>query len=436
MANREAAPQVTWNQVRRFRMERSGLLTPFATAEDAARALVGIQAQIHPAAGLALQNRTPAGKAELTDARFDALLFDERSLVKLWGQRGTLHVYAISDWPILTAARAENLTWWEKNPPDTKAQAHPGISGSAGGSDDTGEPTEASEGDDAVQDAAPAGGAASAEAVEAATQRILQAMRSCESMGRSEVRAMGLDLPEDYFSPWGGIFSNLVRAGWICHARRVGNEGHFAHREVWTPNLEWNPPEPDAANADMGRRYFAAYGPATRADFMYWRHPRPAVLDRALRDLQPELTTVLVEGESMFMLRSDVDALLAQPADPDAMPVRMLYRFDPLLLGHRYRTWVIDPEYAVRVSRLAGHIEGVVLDRGKIVATWRYVRKGKGLIISVEPFGKLRKPVQRALPKHAARVARYFRIPLQEFVYGEDTTIYPGRGRTRKQGEA
>lgn len=427
MSTSIAAPKVTWNQVRRFRMERSGLVAPFATAEEAARALVGIQAQIHPAAGLALQNRTPTGKGELNETRFDAALFEERTLVKLWGQRGTLHVYASSDWPILTAARAENLTWWERHPPEiadatvaTEDSDTPFETADAGASDGFQGST-----DRPIDEASPAYARVSA--------TVLEALMACESMGRSDLRALGLDLPEEYYSPWGGIFHNLVRTGDVCHVRRKGNEGHFAHRQVWLPELPWEPPSPDEANVDMGRRYFAAYGPAVRNDFMYWRHPRPAVLDRALRDLLPELATVEVEGETMYLLQRDVEALLAQPADADAMPVRMLYRFDPMLLGHRYRTWVIDPKHALRVARLAGHIEGVVLDRGMIVATWRYVRKGKGLIITVEPFGKLRKPVQRALSKLSERVARYFGVPLQDLIYGEDTTVYPGRGRAAQR---
>lgn len=427
-----STPTVTWNQVRRFRMVRSGLIDPFATPEDAAHALVGIQAQIHPAAGIALQNRTPAGKNELTDARYDALLFEQRSLVKLWGQRGTLHVYAASDWPVLTAARSENLTWWERNPPAMSddhspvADTHVSISGAveteSTGADDGASPT----GVDIPIDAA-------SEAYQRAAVAVLEAMLTRESMGRSDVRALGLNLPEEYYSPWGGIFHNLVRTGWVCHARRVGNEGHFAHRQVWLPDLVWSPPSPEDANLDMARRYFAAHAPATRADFMYWRYLKPAILDRVLGDLQPELTPVSVEGEEMLVLRADLDLLMAQPTDPDAMPVRMLYRFDPLLLGNRDRKWIIDPANEVRVSRIAGHIEGIVLDRGQIVATWRYVRKGKGLVITVEPFGKVRAPVQRKLPKLAERVARYFRIPLHEFAYGEDTTIYPGRGRSRSE---
>ena len=41
---------VTLDQVRWFRMRRSGLVDPFPTAEQVAGDLAGIQAQIHPAA--------------------------------------------------------------------------------------------------------------------------------------------------------------------------------------------------------------------------------------------------------------------------------------------------------------------------------------------------------------------------------------------------
>jgi hypothetical protein len=215
-----------------------------------------------------------------------------------------------------------------------------------------------------------------------------------------------------------------VRTGEVCHAPRKGGEGHFAHRSVWAPDLEWNPPTPEAANLEMARRYFTTYGPSTRNDFMLWRYLRPDLLDRTLASLMPNLTPVSVEGAPMLILRDDLDLLLAQPDDRDAMPIRMLARFDPLLLAHKDRSWIVDLELNRRVSRIAGHIEGVVLDRGQIVATWRYVRKGKGLLVTVEPFGKLRKPVQNKLPKLAERVANFFGVPLHELAYGEDTTIY------------
>ena len=108
--------QINFQQLRQFRIHRSGLLTPFPTAERVAEILGGVQAQIHPSAGLALFNRT----CDLTYERYETLLFEERSLVKLWGQRGTLHVYATKDWPLICAMLAGSKSWWARNAEKTE----------------------------------------------------------------------------------------------------------------------------------------------------------------------------------------------------------------------------------------------------------------------------------------------------------------------------
>src|SRR5688572_26768679 len=102
--------RLTTDQIRWQRYQRAGLVKPFDNAPTAATALVGVQAQILPAAALALWNRTPA----LSHKDFDTLLYQDRTLVKLWGQRGTLHLYTSSDWPLLHGARTINRTWWER----------------------------------------------------------------------------------------------------------------------------------------------------------------------------------------------------------------------------------------------------------------------------------------------------------------------------------
>ena len=68
---------ISLSQLRRYRLLRSGLITPFATPEEAASALAGVQAQIHPAAGLSLWNRTTA----FTHTRYDELVLTERTMV-------------------------------------------------------------------------------------------------------------------------------------------------------------------------------------------------------------------------------------------------------------------------------------------------------------------------------------------------------------------
>ncbi|MCB0040747.1 MAG: winged helix DNA-binding domain-containing protein [Caldilinea sp.] len=361
---------VTLDQARWFRMRRSGLVDPFASAEAAAAELAGIQAQIHPAAGLALWNRTP----DLTHAGYERMLFADRTLVKLWGQRGTLHAYASADWPLVCGMLAGTKSWW-------------------GRSADRAEQYDAY-----------------AELVE----RAAALLEEKQVMGRSDLRAAGLTEEAEHLSPWGGIFADLVRHGYACHAARDG-EGLFASRSSWLPGLAWDPPERDAANVAMLRRYLRTYGPATLQDFKYWRGVKSADAQRWWAAVEPELATVAVDGSEQSILRADIDELLA-PSDALADSVRMLYRFDPFLLAHKDKRWLVPAAHHKQVFRIAGHIEGVILDRGRAIATWRYVRKGRGLTIVVEPFGRIPQRVRRKEERTAPRIAAYFDVPLQEIV--------------------
>ena len=97
------AMKLTAAQVRWFRLRRSGLVEPFSSPEETARRLVGVQAQLLPAADLAFWNRTSNCTADaLTSARLEA-----RTLIRLWGQRDTLHIFHPSDWPMLHTAFAK-----------------------------------------------------------------------------------------------------------------------------------------------------------------------------------------------------------------------------------------------------------------------------------------------------------------------------------------
>jgi hypothetical protein len=357
-------------QVRWFRLRRCGLVTPFDSPEAAAQQLAGVQAQIHPAAGLALYNRTSG----LTHARYEELLFADRTLVKLWGQRGTLHAYSTDDWPLVCATLAEHKSWWGRN-------------------------AERADGFDTYMEL---------------VVQVEKMLRTKGIMGRSDLRASGLITDESHLSPWGGIFADLVRQGYACHAARDG-EGLFAHRSLWRPDLAWNPPEYDAANITFLRRYLRTYGPATIQDVSYWHGKRSEQVRTWWAALAPEIAAVQVDGAELYLLREDVDDLLTS-AEALRGSVHMLYRFDPLLLAHKEKAWIVPAAHHKQVFRIAGHIEGVVLDGGIAVATWRYTRKARGLAISLEPFKRLPQRVRRVVEKQAHQVAAFFGLQLLEII--------------------
>lgn len=361
---------VTLDQVRWYRLRRSGLVTPFASPEAVASALVGAQAQILSAAGLALWNRTTG----FSEAQLDDLLHTRRTLVKLWGQRGTLHLYPSAEWPLVTGMLAGAKSWWGR--------------------------------DAARQD--------QYDEYSALVEEAAALLRTRRVMGRADLRDSGLPIDDEHLSAWGGLFADLVRRGHACHAGRAQNEGLFAAREHWLPDLPWAPPDYDAANVEVLRRYLHTYGPATMQDFLYWRGAQSGPGRRWWAAAHADLAEVTVDGARQFIQRGDLDDLLAPETEID-WPVTMLYRFDPLLLGHKDKGWIVPPAHYGQVWRPAGHIEGVVLAGGRAHATWRYERKSSGLAVTVFPFRRLPSKLQSKLEARAKRVATYCGLPLAQF---------------------
>jgi hypothetical protein len=371
-----ASPAITAAQARWFRLQQHGLLTPFADAPAAAAAISGVQAQIVPAAGIALANRVAGFQA----ADLERLIFTERRLIKTWGQRGTLHLYASAEWPLFYAAQADVRTYWER-------VAH-------------------QRGDDLT-------------AHEQLVAQIAALLHANESLGRSDLRASGLPLTDKHLSGWGGIFAVLVRRGLACHAAPRNGEARLAHRERWLPDLEWNPPASDAANVELARRYLAAYGPATLTDLAYWRGRTQAEVKRWVAALGPAVTEVLVDGVPMLALVDHLDALARPAPAADGWPVLLLGRFEPILLGHRNKADLIDAAYYDRVWRPAGHIEATLLVRGRIAGAWRYDWRGNGIVITVSPFRAPAQCVRRAVERRAAAVAAHFGAPLADLIWNQ-----------------
>ena len=147
---------------------------------------------------------------------------------------------------------------------------------------------------------------------------------------------------------------------------------------------------------------------------MYWRGAKSAHHARRWWEtLRSSMAEVDCEGVTQFLLRDDLDDLLATQTET-AWPMHMLYRFDPLLLGHKDKHWIVPPAYHKAVFRPAGHIEGVILLKGQAAATWRYERKPSSLSISVQPFRKLTKTVHNQIARAASQIAAFFGTPLAD----------------------
>jgi DNA glycosylase AlkZ-like len=154
------------------------------------------------------------------------------------------------------------------------------------------------------------------------------------------------------------------------------------------------PAEQAAARVELVRRYLAAFGPATRADVAEWSGLR-------VGDLEPPLAAL----ESLRRFRDergrellDLPRAPLPPADARA-PVRLLPRFDNLVLSHKDRTRVVPEEYRGAVVE-GGMVYATFLVDGVVAGLWR-VERGR---IRIEPFAPLPRTARRELEDEAARL--------------------------------
>jgi hypothetical protein len=101
-AGPEPVPRLPWAGVCARRLERQSLTAPRAVGSpaDVTAAMCGAHAQVLTAAGWSIGLRLDG----VTQDDVRAALWSERSLVKTFGPRGTVHLLPAGDLPLWTAA--------------------------------------------------------------------------------------------------------------------------------------------------------------------------------------------------------------------------------------------------------------------------------------------------------------------------------------------
>jgi hypothetical protein len=320
--------------------------TPAADALEATRALLAIQAQDPRGARLAVRARTRDGHASDVDRALT-----ERSLVITWVNRGTLHLVATEDEPLLHA-----LTTPQLRTGSDRRLAQEGVT-----------PAAASRG----------------------MRRITKALEASGPMTREEIRA----LLERSGVPTAGqaLVHVLFRAtldGLIVRGPMIDNEHAFVLAADWLgkrPRIDR-----DRALGELARRYLAGHGPADERDLGKWAQ-------LPLRDVRAGLQAIA----SQLHHRPDGLVDLHRQEVHEMPPPRLLGPFDPLLLGWRSRELVLDG--AQDVVTVNGIFKAIALVDGRAAGTWTMPR-GR---VHLELWGEPSRATTAALRTEAAAVEAY-----------------------------
>jgi len=174
--------------------------------------------------------------------------------------------------------------------------------------------------------------------------------------------------------------------------------GEFVTAKAWL-GQEVGKPDP----AELARRYLAAYGPATPADFAAWSGEKSAA---ALFDsLGDELVRHRDERKRVLF---DLKAAPRPDADTPAPP-RLLPDFDAAVLGHQDRTRIVPPGHVAKgVTSKNLLVPPVALVDGFVAATWRLDIKKKTADVAIRAFEPIKAKDKAGLEAEALDLLKVF----------------------------
>ncbi len=191
------------------------------------------------------------------------------------------------------------------------------------------------------------------------------------------------------------ILSRTVREmslkGLVCNAEPRGpwyhdTEHTYADVKRWVPDMKET--EESRAQETLMKAYLRAYGPATVQDYAYWTGMKVSAAREVLRRIDSELVAVEASGQKGKLY---VPGDTLQELDRvEVVPlVRLLPKFDALIMGQRDKIRFMDEAARKRVFLPAAEVSATVLVDGRVEGVWVMKKEGDAWSLSVELFREL-----------------------------------------------
>jgi hypothetical protein len=353
---------LSWSGITARRMARQALTEPATDLGPAevAGVLCGAHAQVGSAAELSIGRRI----AGATRADIQHALWEDRSLVKTFGPRGTVHLLAAVDLPMWTGALSAL---------PSSVPAHP-------------EPVRFSA--EQAEEVVAAIGDALADTeltIDELTEAIVD--RTGPWAGEPTMEAFGGRWPR-----WRQLTSTAAHRGRLCFGPNRGPKVTYTNPHRWLPGFR--PDDGEVALRTLLMRYLYVYGPATPQHFARWLSIPPRRAVELFHELAGELEQVELDGAPGWTTAGDTST----PALPHR-GIRLLGYFDAFVVAGQPRERLYPGAAATRALTPAGQAGNypVLLMDGVVGGVWHQRRSGRKLAITVEPLGELTATQRRQL---------------------------------------
>jgi hypothetical protein len=360
--------KMTWPQVWGLRLARHGLSQPVPPRDLASQVgvMCGAHAQVMSAAEISIGLRVEG----ITRRAVREALWEDRSLVKAFGPRGTVHLLASGDLPTWNAVLGAAL-----NPPGLPPEVRM----------DT-------EQTDAV--------------VAAIDAALTDAELTLEELHAEVVRRAGawagarvMPAFQELWPRWRQAERTAAFRGVLCFGPNRGQKVTYTSPRRWLG--AHTSEDPSRAGRRVLRRYLHGYGPASPEHLARWLGGSPAWAQELFRAAALDLAQVDVEGETLWMLAGDEDS---QPEG--AAGTWLLPYFDAYTVGCHPRERLFPGRAADRaLTRGGAGNHPVLLIDGIVAGVWHQRRSGQRLHVTVEPVRRLSAAQRAELERRVERIA-------------------------------
>ena len=200
------------------------------------------------------------------------------------------------------------------------------------------------------------------------------------------------------------ILQRLAQEGLLCFAARQGKQQTFALLEEWVPAART--PTRDEALAELAERYFKSHGPATMQDFTWWSGLTVADAKRGIELAGPRLEREVVEGQTFW--HGATEPVTIPTVSPSAW---LLPPFDEYTVAYRDRSAVLDPAQGRELISTNGIFYPALVLDGKVAGTWKRAFKKGSVVITLSPFAPLKKKERQAVAMAAERYGSFLGLP-------------------------
>jgi hypothetical protein len=361
------------DQVRLLRLRAQRLIPQQRDASSEVAELVkelcGIQAQDIHAAPLALRARSNG----LIAADVEHARIKERTIVRTWGARYTLHLIAAEDlgWllPLFGPIFIAN---------SQRRRIELGLD------EDT-----CRRGINILRDVL-------------AQQGPLTRAKIVEQLAIRGIHLEGQARPH--------LLGRAALEGVICFGPTRGTEPTYVLLSNWI-ELSGQTQAKEAALSELTHRYLNAYSPATPEDMASWSGLPLSQIRAAWQRIADQLIEVDIVGSptpTTWMPKTHM-AWLDEPPVSDPI-VHLLPSFDIYLLGYRDRRLIVPQPHAKRINAGGGILHPTILVNGQVAGIWKGQRKKNKMDVLIEPFDQLAPETYSALEAEVIDLGRFLEM--------------------------